>query len=59
LETRLLESEKVDAIIRFLGHYQTDFLVLGLHHHESHISRLWSTVYEVAQNAPCSVLRVH
>lgn len=59
LETHLMEGEEIDAIIRFLGHYQTDLLVLGLHHHQSHISRLWSTVYEVAQDAPCSVLGVH
>jgi nucleotide-binding universal stress UspA family protein len=59
LQTHLLEGEEVDAIIRFLGHYQTDLLVLGLHHHQSHISRLWSTVYEVAQDALCSVLGVH
>jgi nucleotide-binding universal stress UspA family protein len=59
LETHLMEGEEIDAIIHFLGHYQTDLLVLGLHHHQSHISRLWSTVYEVAQDAPCSVLGVH
>jgi nucleotide-binding universal stress UspA family protein len=59
LETHLLEGVEVDAIIRFLGQYQTDLLVIGLHHHASHISRLWSTVYEVAQDATCSVLGVH
>jgi nucleotide-binding universal stress UspA family protein len=59
LETHLLEGDEVDAIVRFISQYHTDLLVLGLHHHQSHISRLWSTVYEVAQEAPCSVLGVH
>lgn len=59
LETHLLEGDEVDAIVRFLSQYPTDLLVLGLHHHQSHIARLWSTVYEVAQEAPCSVLGIH
>jgi hypothetical protein len=49
----------VDAIVHFLAHHKTDLLVIGLHHHQSHISRLWSTVYSLAQDAPCSVLGVH
>ena len=59
LETHLVEGEEVDAIVRFLAHYKTDLLVIGLHPHQSHISRLWSTVYALAQDAPCSVLGVH
>lgn len=59
LETHLVGGEEVDAIVRFLAHYKTDLLVIGLHHHQSHISRLWSTVYALAQDAPCSVLGVH
>jgi nucleotide-binding universal stress UspA family protein len=59
LETHLLEGEEVDAIVHFLAHHKTDLLVVGLHHHQSHISRLWSTVYALAQDAPCSVLGVH
>ena len=34
-------------------------LVIGLHHRQSHVSGLWSTVYGLAQNAPHSVLGVH
>jgi len=59
LETHLLEGDAVDAIVRFLLDNKTDLLVIGLHRHTSHISRLWSTVYEVALDAPCSVLGVH
>jgi nucleotide-binding universal stress UspA family protein len=59
LKTHLEEGDEVDAIIRFLAGHPTDLLVLGLHYHQSHISRLWSTVYALAQDAPCSVLGVH
>jgi nucleotide-binding universal stress UspA family protein len=59
LETHLLEDDAVDAIVRFLLDNKTDLLVIGLRRHASHISRLWSKVYEVALDAPCSVLGVH
>jgi nucleotide-binding universal stress UspA family protein len=59
LVTDLAEGEEVDAIVRFVRRYKTDLLVIGLRQHALHISRLWSTVYEVAQDAPCSVLGVH
>jgi nucleotide-binding universal stress UspA family protein len=55
----LLEGEEVEALVGFLLHDKPDLLVIGLHRHSWHISRLWSTVYEVAQDAPCSVLGVH
>ena len=59
LETHLLEGNAVDAIVRFLLDNKTDLLVIGLHRHASHISRLWSTVCDVALDAPSSVLGVH
>jgi nucleotide-binding universal stress UspA family protein len=59
LETHLLEGDAVEAIVRFLLDNKTDLLVIGLHRHSSRISRLWSTVYEIALDAPCSVLGVH
>ena len=59
LETHVLDGEAVDAIVRFVFHNKTDLLVIGLHRHTSHISRLWSTVYDVALEAPCSILGVH
>ena len=59
LETHLLEHDSIDAIVNFLLDNKTDLLVIGLHHHASRLSRLWSTVYEVALDAPCSVLGVH
>jgi nucleotide-binding universal stress UspA family protein len=57
--TDLLQGEAVDGLLGFLIREKPDLLVIGLHRHTSHISRLWSTVYEVAQDAPCSVLGVH
>ena len=59
LETHLLEGSTVDAIVRFLLENPTDLFVIGLRRHASHISRLWSTIYELALDAPCSVLGVH
>src|SRR5580698_1055958 len=51
----LVEGEEVYAIVRFLADYKADLLVIGLHHHQSRISHLWSTVYALAEDAPCSV----
>lgn len=59
LESHLVEGHPVEAIILFLRRQKADLLVLGLHQHDLHIARLWSTVYELAQDAPCSVLGVH
>jgi len=55
----LLDGPVADRLVEFLGYDKPDLLVIGLHRHTSHISRLWSTVYEIAQKAPCSVLGVH
>lgn len=55
----LVEGRQVEAIVSFLRRQRADLLVIGLHQRDLHISRLWSTVYELAQDAPCSVLGVH
>lgn len=57
--TNLLEGHEVEAIVRFLHEHKTDLLVLGLHQKNLYIARLWSTVYELSLEAPCSVLGVH
>jgi nucleotide-binding universal stress UspA family protein len=59
LRSHLIEGRQVEAIIDFLRAQQADLLVIGLHQRDLYIARLWSTVYELAQNAPCSVLGVH
>jgi nucleotide-binding universal stress UspA family protein len=59
LRSHLIEGRQVEAIIDFLRKHQADLLVVGLHPRDLLISRLWSTVYELAQEAPCSVLGVH
>jgi nucleotide-binding universal stress UspA family protein len=59
LRTELLADDKLDALVRLLDRSGADLLVIGLQRHTSHISRLWSNVFEIAQNAPCSVLGVH
>ena len=54
-----VEGLAVEEIVRFLRKHKADLLVVGLHQQDLYIARLWSTVYELAQEAPCSVLGVH
>ncbi len=57
--SHIVEGGEVGAIVDFLRKEKTDLLVIGLHQRSLHIARLWSTVYELAQGAPCNVLGVH
>jgi nucleotide-binding universal stress UspA family protein len=59
LVTHAVEGEAVEAIVHFVCDSKIDLLVIGLHRRPSRISSLWSTVYTIAQNIPCSVLGVH
>jgi nucleotide-binding universal stress UspA family protein len=55
----IVEGREVQAILHFLEEEGADLLVIGLHQHDFYLSRLWSSVYDLAQEAPCSVLGVH
>jgi nucleotide-binding universal stress UspA family protein len=55
----IVEGREVQAILHFLKEKGADLLVIGLHQHDFYLSRLWSSVYDLAQDAPCSVLGVH
>jgi nucleotide-binding universal stress UspA family protein len=55
----IIEGPEVQAILHFLRDEQADLLVIGLHKHKSHLSSVWSSVYDLAKDAPCSVLGVH
>lgn len=59
IHSYLVEGPHVETIVDFLRKQKADLLVIGLHQRDLHIARLWSTVYELAQDAPCSVLGVH
>lgn len=59
LRTHTVDGRQVEAIVDFLRRQKADLLVIGLHQRDLHIARLWSTVYELAQDSPCSVLGVH
>jgi nucleotide-binding universal stress UspA family protein len=59
LRTHGIEGREIDVIVDFLHREKADLLVVGLHKHDLYIARLWSTVYELAQESPCSVLGVH
>jgi nucleotide-binding universal stress UspA family protein len=55
----IVEGREVHAVLGFLKDVDADLLVMGLHQHDFYLSRLWSSVYDLAQDAPCSVLGVH
>ena len=55
----IVEGQEVKAILRYLKEESADLLVIGLHQHDFYLSRLWSSVYDLAQEASCSVLGVH
>jgi len=59
IRTHLVAGDEVEAIVEFLRQEKMDLLVIGLHTRTPRIARLWSTVFEVEQEAPCSVLGVH
>jgi nucleotide-binding universal stress UspA family protein len=59
LIAHLAEGPEVDAILSSVTKCEADLLVIGLHQHSLYLSRLWSTVYAVAVDSPCSVLGVH
>jgi len=59
IANHLVAGDQVNAIVDFLRRQKADLLVVGLHQRDLYIARLWSTVYELAQEAPCSVLGVH
>ena len=59
IHTHTVEGPAIEAIVKFLREQSADLLVVGLHQKDFYIARLWSTVYELAQEAPCSVLGVH
>ena len=58
LVTHLVEGEEADSILQLIANQKADLLVIGLHRHSQYLSRLWSTVYEGAQNGLCSVLGI-
>jgi nucleotide-binding universal stress UspA family protein len=55
----IVAGKEVRAILHFLQERKADLLVVGLHQHDFYLSRLWSSVYDLAQEATCSVLGVH
>jgi len=59
IQCHVVEGREVEAIVNFLRMQKIDLLVIGLHQRNLYLARLWSTVYELAQEAPCSVLGVH
>lgn len=59
LVAHLVDGAEADCIVRFVCEQKIDLLVIGIHRRHDRVSRMWSTVYTVAQNVPCDVLGVH
>lgn len=59
LTTHLVEGQEVEAIVSCVKECKADLLVVGLHRRSLCLSRLWSSVYQLALDTPCSVLGVH
>jgi nucleotide-binding universal stress UspA family protein len=55
----VVDGKEVRAILHFLKEQNADLLVVGLHQHDFYVSRLWSSVYDLAQDATCSVPGAH
>jgi nucleotide-binding universal stress UspA family protein len=55
----IVAGKEVRAVLLFLKEQNADLLVVGLHQHDFYLSRLWNSVYDLAQDATCSVLGVH
>ena len=55
----IVVGNEVRVILHFLKEQNADLLVIGLHQHDFYLSRLWNSVYDLAQDATCSVLGVH
>jgi nucleotide-binding universal stress UspA family protein len=55
----IVVGNEVRSVLHFLKEQNADLLVIGLHQHDFYLSRLWSSVYDLAQDATCSVLGVH
>jgi nucleotide-binding universal stress UspA family protein len=59
ITSHFVEGREVKSIVRFLKEHQADLFVVGLHQHDFYIARFWNTIYDLAQEAPCSMLGVH
>jgi nucleotide-binding universal stress UspA family protein len=55
----IVERQEVQAILHCLKEECADLLVIALPQHDFYLSRLWISVYDLANEAPCSVLGVH
>jgi len=55
----IVEGREVQAVLRLLKEEKADLLVICLQQRQFYLSGLWSSVYDLAQDATCSVLGVH
>ena len=53
-----IEDRVVESVLDIAREQSADLLVMGLHHSSFAISRLWSKIGQIAEEAPCCVLGV-
>ncbi len=56
--THIIDDDGIDEAVALLRALSIDLLIVGIHHKMTRIARLWNTVYELAEDAPCSVLGI-
>jgi len=59
LTTHLAQGQEAEMIVSCVKECKADLLVLGIHQRTRCLPQLWSTVYQLALESPCSVLGVH
>src|ERR1700678_352025 len=45
----IVEGREVQAVLQLIKDERADLFVIGLHQHDFYLSRLWSSVYDLAQ----------
>lgn len=59
VKSTIVEGRGVETLLRFVNEEKADLLVIGVHKQDLYLARLWSSVYDLMQEARCCVLGVH
>jgi hypothetical protein len=59
IPANLATRDEVEATVEFLRQEKKELLIPGLNRYTPRVARLWSTVFALEQEAPCSVPGIH
>jgi nucleotide-binding universal stress UspA family protein len=61
LVAHVRDGGEADSVVRFVCEEKIELLVIGIHRRHDRVSRMWSTLFTITQNLPCTchVLGVH